>query len=74
MVTTLTVWSVILRIIDLNWEQSGVKKGLYEAFLRVIFIEDLFEMCKTQIPGFVDHTGVAEHVACAYKTSSEAFT
>lgn len=51
-----------------------LKKGLYEAFLRVIFIEDLFEMCKTQIPGFVDHTGVAEHVACAYKTSSEAFT
>lgn len=32
----------------------------------------MFETRKTQIPGFVGHTGVTEHVACAYKTRSEA--
>lgn len=62
MVTTLTVWSVILQIIDLNREKSGVEISSFEAFLKIIFTEDLFEMCKTQIPRFVDPTGVIKHV------------
>lgn len=49
------------------------KQGLCETFVKTIFIEDLFEMYKTQIPRFVNRTGVTEHVAREYKAGNEVF-